>query len=124
MEKAALEIFQPVMEGAVVLAAEYCKACKRSVVTSRDMEYGMKYSARYLTGKQVGSLFPEVYEDNGDEEDIEDCIETNEDDEEWTRYTGDESKFVAMNECFDTWDSWEPQTPSEQAIYNAIQSIN
>ena len=78
------DIFLPVMESSVVLAAHYCKAAGRSTVTAQDMCYGMMYAARYITGRQIGSLYPEVYEDS---EDSDSDSDTDEEDEEenWTR---------------------------------------
>ena len=80
------DIFLPVMESSVVLAAHYAKAAGRDCVTAQDMCYGMMYAARYVTGRQLGSLFPEVY-DSEEEEDEE---------------------------------SWEPETPAERALKNAV----
>ena len=68
MEQSAIDIFLPVMESSVVLAAHYAKATGRDCVTARDVCYGLMYAARTVTGKQVGSLFPEVYDDDSDEE--------------------------------------------------------
>ena len=39
---------------------------------------------------------------------------------EFTRYTGTEDMFVKMNECFDTWESWVPETPLEMSLKNAV----
>jgi len=136
--ESALDIFRPVMESATVLAAHYAKACGRDVVLQEDMRFGMMYAARYVTGRQIGSLFPEIYEE-GDEEsgtdsdsdgsdfdpygsDSSGSWETVDDEElVWTRYEGSENdQAVKMNECADSWDAWEPQNPSERALKNAI----
>jgi len=131
--ESALDIFRPVMESATVLAAHYAKACGRDVVLQEDMRFGMMYAARYVTGRQIGSLFPEIYEE-GDEESSDSQSESSgdsdssgswetDDDEElvWTRYEGTEDdQALKMNECADSWDAWEPQNPSERALKNAI----
>lgn len=131
--ESALDIFRPVMESATVLAAHYAKACGRDVVLQEDMRFGMMYAARYVTGRQIGSLFPEIYEE-GDEESSDSQSESSGDsdssgswetvdDEElvWTRYEGSEDdQAVKMNESADSWDAWEPQNPSERALKNAI----
>jgi len=129
--ESALDIFRPVMESATVLAAHYAKACGRDVVLQEDMRFGMMYAARYVTGRQIGSLFPEIYQE-GDEEsgtdsdsdgsDSSGSWETVDDEElVWTRYEGSEDdQAVKMNECADSWDAWEPQNPSERALKNAI----
>jgi len=121
-EQAALDIIVPVLEAAVIYASYYCKACGRSTVTAMDMEYGMKHAAMTTVGKHLGSHFPEDEEDNSDELDSDDdSLEIVDDGEEpFTRYTGDDEVYLKMNESFDTWESWEPQSPAEQAIKNAV----
>ena len=127
--ESALDIFRPVMESATVLAAHYAKACGRDVVLQEDMRFGMMYAARYITGRQVGSLFPEIYQEEsgtdseGESSGSESGSWETVDDEElvWTRYEGtDDEQALKMNECADTWDAWEPQNPSECALKNAI----
>ena len=116
----ALDIFIPVMESATILAAHYAKACGRDIVLAEDMKYGLMYSARHVVGKQVGSLFPEIYDEDEDEsgEDEE------EDEPEWIRYAGqDDDMAVKMNECYDTWTSWEPASPAERALKAAVDKM-
>ena len=97
------------------------QACGRDCVTSKDICYGMMYATRNMTGKQIGSLFPEVYtqEDSDEDEESED-----EDDEEveanWKRYDGTDEQALQMNAAADTWDDWEPETPAERALKNAV----
>jgi hypothetical protein len=124
IETAALDLFLPVMESATILAAHYAQACSRDVVTGQDMRMGLMYAARNVTGKQIGTLFPEVY--NSDEDEDEDEDEDWEEVEgEWTRYEGAENDIaVKMNECADTWASWVPDTPAELAIKNAVDRQN
>lgn len=109
----------PVMESSIVLAAHYAKATGRDCVTAKDICYGMMYAARYVTGRQIGSLFPEVYDSSDSEE--EEGSEGDDEEEQWTRYEGtDNEHAVKMNECADTWDAWEPETPAERALKNAV----
>lgn len=128
----AIEIFKPVMESATVLAAHYAKACGRDVVLSQDMHMGMMFAARNVTGRQVGSLFPEIYEET---ESLSDSVSDGGDDSSswetasdselvWTRYEGQDEQAVAMNTCADSWDSWEPETPAEHALKNAIDKMD
>ena len=119
MEKAAFDIILPVLEAAVVYASHYCKATNRNTVTAKDMEYGMKYAATTTTGKHIGTHFPEVYDSESEPDSDSDSIE--DDEEPFTRYIGDEELFKNMNACFDNWDSWDPQTPAEIMIKNAIE---
>ncbi len=116
LEEAAIDIILPVLEAAIVYASYYCKACERSIVTAKDMEYGLKHAAMTTVGKHLGTHFPE--DDDGSMDDSD--SEYEEDDEPFTRYTGTEELYLQMNESFDNWDSWEPQSPAEHAIKNAV----
>lgn len=115
------KLIQPVFEMATVTAAMYCKATGRSVVTSKDMEYGLKFSTRKVLGNQTESLFPEIYEEtNSETESDED--EAEDDEEPFVRYEGTDETLRCVNEMYDTWDEWEPDTPIGQMLKNAISS--
>ena len=136
IENAAMDLFLPVMESATVLAAHYAKACGRNCIMAEDMSYGLMYAARNVTGRQVGSLYPEVYQDSdleSDHEDEESGTDSDPDsgDEEsgtdsegedpWSRYEGSEDETAQkMNECADTWAQWIPTNPAERALKNAV----
>ena len=123
-----INIVQPVIEKSTLLAAEYCKACGRDTILSEDMEYAMKYCAMNTVGKTIGSIMPEIYdEEESDEEGEESDEEGEESDEEgelpdFVRYSGPDPGFIQVNEAFDRWDSWVPQNPTEQMLKNAINS--
>tara|TARA_R110002072_G_scaffold243580_1_gene402539 strand:+ start:120 stop:515 length:396 start_codon:yes stop_codon:yes gene_type:complete len=121
----AIGIFQPVLESAMVLAAQYAKSTGRDVVSAEDTHYAMRFCARNVTGTTTGSLFPEVYEvDSEDDEDDDDCIVPDEDVPAFTRYTGDDELLNRVNECWDTWGEWEPQSVAERLIKNAVDSYD
>lgn len=116
----ALDIFLPVMESATVLAAHYAKACDRDVVLAEDMKFGLMYAARHVVGRQIGTLFPEIYdtESESDEDEEED------EDPEWARYAGgSDETALKMNECYDTWTEWVPETPAERALKTAVDKM-
>lgn len=122
-----MNIFLPVMESAMIYAAHYCKSCGRNTVTSMDMSYGWRYAARTTLGNKLGSFFPEVYEDDSsnelDSDDSSNDEDEDEDEDEFTRYTGDDDDVcIKMNEVYDTWKDWEPETPAEKMIKNAVDS--
>jgi hypothetical protein len=118
IENSAMDILLPVMESSMILASHYTKACGRDTVTGNDVAYGLMYAARNVTGRQIGSLFPEVYdEESSSDEDIE---VVNEEEEPFTRYEGSEELFVNMNKCADTWESWEPTSPIEHTLKKAV----
>lgn len=58
--KAAMDIVTPVMEGAIIIAAEYVKLCGRTTITAQDTQYALKYCARNMVGKHIGTMFPEL----------------------------------------------------------------
>jgi hypothetical protein len=120
-QDALMGILLPVLERSMILAAEYSKACGRDTVLSEDMEYAIKYCVMYTVGQDIGSLFPEIYnEESSDEEDIEEI----EPDEcpPFVRYSGEDHTFRQMNEACDRWDTWIPQSPVEEMLKNAINS--
>jgi hypothetical protein len=119
---AMLEILTPVLEKSMLLACEYSKACGRNTVLAQDMEYAIKYCVMYTVGETVGSLFPDIYdEEDSDEED--DLEEVSEDEcQPFERYSGDDDCFKRVNEAYDRWDNWQPQSPVEEMLKNAINS--
>jgi hypothetical protein len=117
MEDVAIDLLIPVMEAATILGSHYAKACGRDTITGMDIAYGLMYAARNVTGKQIGSLFPEIYDSDNDDEE---AIEVDEAEEPFTRYEGTEELYVNMNTCADTWDSWEPTSPVEAILKSAV----
>jgi|TARA_B000000477_G_scaffold71341_1_gene59852 hypothetical protein len=127
MEQAAIEIITPVLEQSVLLAADYAKACGRDAILSKDFEYAIKYCAMNTIGQKIGSHFPEIYEEDSEEEsdseDPENTLEVVDENElEFTPYSGEDKKFTDVNESYERWGDWEPKTPVEEMIKNAIDN--
>jgi len=120
LENAAMDLFLPVMESATVLAAHYTKACGRNCITAQDMSYGLMYAARNVTGKHIGSLYPEIYEESDEESGTDSDPDSGDEEDPWTKYEGPDETALKMNECADTWASWIPENPSERALKNAV----
>ena len=119
----SIQLLLPVMESAMIYAADYTKACGRTYVHSMDMKYGIRYAARHVTGNKVGSFFPEIYEKESDSDDEESDVEVVEEEEDdFTRYTGSEQLFNDINEAFDTWDDWVPESPIEKMLKESVNS--
>ena len=79
----------------------------------------------YTVGEDIGTIFPEIYnEDDEDEEEGDDIIEEVDEQEcpPFARYSGTEERFKRINEAYDRWDSWQPQNPTEVMLKNAINS--
>ena len=121
--KTALDLLTPVLESSIIVAGTYAKLCGRSTITGEDTKYAMKYAARNIVGKQIGTLFPDLQdESDSDESDIE---EVEEDDEPFVRYTGPPDKLADdIHQAVDTWDEWEPQNPTEKLLKAAIDQIS
>ena len=117
--QAMINIVTPVLEKGMILACEYSKACGRTAVLVKDLEYSMKYCARYEVGQRVGSYFPDLDDDDDDANDIDVIDESG---IEFTRYTGDDPGMNKINEAYDTWDSGVPTNPTEELLKNAIDS--
>ena len=127
MEQAAIEIITPVLEQSVLLAADYAKACGRDAILSKDFEYAIKYCAMNTIGQKIGSQFPGIYEEDSEEEsyseDPENTLEVVDENElEFTPYSGEDKKFTDVNESYERWGDWEPKTPVEEMIKNAIDN--
>jgi hypothetical protein len=114
----SINIILPVLTKAVTLAGEYSKKCGRNTMTAQDMAYAVKYCARTKVGETVGIEHPELFhETDSDESDVE---LVDEDDEPFTRYSGDDDLMNAVNQANDTWNEWEPMNPSESMLKNAV----
>jgi hypothetical protein len=117
------DVFLPVLESAMVIAGHYAKACGRDCVLAQDVCLGLKFAARHVVGKQIGSFFPEIYEESDTESGSEDS-ESESEEPEWTRYEGPDEKLRLVNECADTWDAWEPETPAERILKGAVEKAS
>jgi hypothetical protein len=120
--KTAMDLLTPVLEGSIIVAGEYVKLCGRSTITAQDTQYAMKYCARNLVGKHVGTMFPELQDEtDSDEDDIE---EVDEDDEPFVRYSGPSDKLADdVHQAVDTWDDWEPLNPTEALLKAAVDKM-
>jgi hypothetical protein len=118
--KNAIDIVTPVLESSMILAAHYTKACGRNTVTAQDVKYSMRFCARELVGRHIGTLFPELQD--SDESDCSDVEEVDEDEEPFTRYEGLDPQLVAVNQAYDTWAEWDPVSPIEKLLKNAVDS--
>ena len=91
----------------------------------RDVLFDLGAVVRGLVHHEGGGLAVErvgrvrVQQELG-QEDLEDV-----DPEEcppFERYTGEDTTFKQMNEAYDHWEQWVPQSPIEEMLKNAINS--
>ena len=121
--QAADDLIRPVMESAIVLASHYCKKSNRDCVTATDIDYALKYCARNVLGQQLGTLYPEIYENTEDDCSEDDYVVVDEDDETpFSRYSGEDELMNKINNCWDTWDEWCPIGPAAKILKGAIDS--
>ena len=132
-------------------AAKYVSYCKRNGVTVMDISLGLKYEVfEFLKRKNLmNDIAKETEEyrkfkeelsdedsnddDDGEEEAEEEVENSNivpdEEVEPFSRinpeYIDDSNReFIEkMHEYYDTWDSWEPDTPFNKILKNAINKI-
>jgi len=119
--KSAIDILTPVLESSMILAAHYTKACGRNTVTAQDVKYCMRFCARELVGKHIGTLFPELQGEDSEDE-ASDVEEVDEDEEPFTRYEGTDPQLIAVNNAYDTWAEWSPTNPIEKLLKNAVDN--
>ena len=133
--KTSLDILLPVIESAMVLGGDYAKKSGRDTLTGTDLEYALKFCARHVTGRHIGTLFPELQQDSDSEGSEQSNAESVDSDDEgtvasqleqeeppFTRYTGDDETLKKVNECYDTWNDWVPINPTEQMLKKSIDS--
>lgn len=119
--QAGINIITPVLESAIVLAGNYAKMSGRDTLTGTDLEYALKFCARHVTGKHIGTMFPELQQESDSESDGEDS-DSDSEEPPFTRYSGDDETLNRVNECYDTWDDWMPLNPTEEMLKKSIDS--
>ena len=121
-EEFALNVFQPVVESAMIVAAEYCNSTGRTIVVSKDIEMGMKFAAKNILGNCSGTLFPEISNDSDDDsDDMASLVSEDDIEETWSRYDGTDPQMVMVNDAYDSWDQWVPETQLGDALKSAIE---
>lgn len=116
---ASMKLVLEMIAKSSLLAGYYTKACGRNTITSKDLDYCMKYSAKAF---QTNPDFLEQFDMDDDDE--EDDIETvDEDEEPFTRYRGNETLFNNINQAYDTWDQWKPDTPLQKKFKDAVDQV-
>lgn len=118
--KSAIDLVTPVMEGSIIIAAEYVKLCGRNTITGKDTQYALKYCTRNMVGKHIGTMFPELQgETDSDEDDIE---EVDEEESPFVRYTGPFNQLVHdIHQAVDTWAEWVPSNMTESLLKGAVE---
>ena len=126
-------------------AAKYVAYCKRKGVTVMDISLGLKYEVfEFLKRKNLmNDIQKETeeykkFKEELDEEESDDDVEDEDDnshiipDEEVEPFSRIKPEYIddsnrefieKMHDYYDTWDSWEPDTPFNKILKNAINKI-
>lgn len=75
-----------------------------------------------MLSNHIGTLFPEIYEEETDSDEDDDLEIVEETEEDFTRYDGDNELYVRVNESFDMWDDWVPTNPMEKILKEAVDN--
>ena len=115
----AMDIVMEMLSKSTVLAGYYVKACGRKTLTSYDLNYCMKYTARNF---QSTPEFMDQFDSDSDDE-VSDIETVDEDDEPFVRYSGRENLYKSINIAHDTWDQWTPTSPIQKRFKDAVDNI-
>ena len=117
----SMKLVLEMVSKSTVLAGYYIKACGRTLLTSMDTEYCMKYTA--MSFKSTPEFMDQFDFDDDDDEALD--IETvDEDEEPFTRYVGRDKIWNDVNNAYDTWDSWKPGSLLQKKFKDAIDSTS
>ena len=110
-ESAMLGILIPVLEKTVILAAKYVKACGRECITEKDFEYALKYCVMYTVGEDIGSIFPEDWDDDDDDTGMIEMSEEEREEDAFTEYDGRDETFTRSTKQSRILTNGNPRTP-------------
>lgn len=120
-------------------AAKHAELCKRNGITKEDIIYGLKYEVfEFLKRPNINEELEKIREEleysteeEDDEDDYEDVIVPDKEIEPFMRFkmeninevSNEDKEFLEnMYKHSDNWDNWEPKTPLEVLLKNAINS--
>ena len=115
----AMDLVLEMVSKSAVLAGYYMKACDRKTLTSYDLNYCMKYTAMHFkTTPEFMTQF-----DFEDDEEGEDPQVVDEDDEPFIRYSGKDKIMNDINNAYDNWNTWVPESPIQKRFKEAVDNI-
>ena len=126
---------------AIKNASKYIKICKRSGITKDDIVYGLRYEVfEFINRKSLNNDIQQAINDysNWDSDDdddnddylLDDSIVDDSDIEPFSRVLEhtileQDDEFVKkIHNYYDTWYQWEPDTPMNKILKNAIDKSN
>ena len=123
------------ISNATVNAAKYVELSNRNGVTKEDIIYGLRYEVfEFLNNDNIvekinnmNQELDEEYDEEDEENDEDSMIVDDEEIQPFTRinnlenYTPEDLDFInKMNNYFDGWEEWVPETPLLNILKNAI----
>lgn len=114
-------------------AAKYVEYCERNGITKEDILYGLRYEIfEFLERPDILENLAEIEKEimmensSDDELDMEEYIIPDGELNSFERISDDKinddnQEFVnKIHKYYDTWNAWEPKTPMEHILKNAI----
>jgi len=130
------------ISNAMINSSTYVNYCGRNGVSTTDLVYGLRYEVfEFFSRPNLNNDIVQMTEDYRDmldnesddekgEDDIDDLVIPDDQVEKFKRINADnineENKLFIekYHNYYDTWDSWEPNTPLEIILKNGIDKIN
>ena len=132
------------ISNAITNASKYVTHCGRNGVSKIDINYALKYEVfEFLNNKNINDDIQKATEDYNDyleelEEELDDANNSDTEesfiipDEEVDEFAqinpelicDDNREFIEkFHKHYDTWDSWEPESPLDKILKNSINKI-
>ena len=115
------EMLNKLLEHAIVNASIYAKSAGRDNMSGKDIIIALQYEAHEFLNRNLMSNENEY--ESEDESDSESVGETDDDDPTADAFTfsySNDPLIQRMNYYHETWDSWIPTLPIENALKNAV----
>ena len=117
----AMDLVLEMVSKSAILAGYYMKACDRKTLTSYDLSYCIKYTAMHF--KTTPEFMTQFNFEDDEEDDDDDPRVVDEDDEPFVRYSGKDKIMNDINNAYDIWDTWVPQSPLQKRFKEAVDKI-
>ena len=114
-----LDLVNQLLEYAISNACTYAKSTGRENMSGQDIIIALQYEAHEFPYRQSET---NEDEDQSDSEDDNEFSDNEDEDDVFTKSYSDDPLIQKMNYYHDTWDSWNPETPIECTLKNAVDN--
>ena len=136
LDKPTHAVLLAMLTKVIETACQYTEASGRNAVTLHDIVYAFRFQSHVFfysstLSEDVDSCMQLLQDEDDDAtsgsegecDDDKDSVEDSVSDDAFQRCTSDPF-CVRVNMCYDGWDTWHPSDPIQQAIKNAVDSID